>query len=216
MLTLSRNHGPLRILERPQVFEHGHQLRQFLLKSTRTPAVQDGGFDSASRTCAFDQRSVLHHPYPAEEDSMLTYVAHTERPNDGLIATKQSKSRKRPAVSTGPVQTQEFFFVDSASSTREKRAHVMRHHIQAKRKQHMLATQADRQLSRSPRYLPWRKKSDADAQAAGEASSMRHISPQDDSSVWFRHCRRLYFLFILLLHDFYDLYPQPRFTVTYL
>ncbi|KAL1981131.1 hypothetical protein VTN96DRAFT_3065 [Rasamsonia emersonii] len=105
-----------------------------------------------------------------------------EGPNDGLMATKQSKSRKRSAVSTGPVQTQEFFFVDSASSTREKRAHVMRHHIQTKRRQHMLANHADRQLSRGPRYLPWRKKSDADAQAAGEVSSTRHMSPQDDSS----------------------------------
>ncbi|KAL1968018.1 hypothetical protein VTN77DRAFT_2435 [Rasamsonia byssochlamydoides] len=116
------------------------------------------------------------HPPPA--------TSAKELPNDGLATTKQSKSRKRSAVSTGGSgQTQEFFFVDSGSSTREKRAHVMRHHIQAKRKQHMLANQADRQFSRGPRYLPWRKKSDPDAQTAGETPPTRHLSPQDESSV---------------------------------
>jgi hypothetical protein len=56
-------------------------------------------------------------------------------------------------------QAQSFFFVNSGSSTREKRAHVMRHHIQEKRKQHLVGNQAERQANRSPRYLPWRKKS---------------------------------------------------------
>lgn len=55
-------------------------------------------------------------------------------------------------------QTQPFFFVDPASSTREKRAHVMRHHIQTKRKQNMLAGHAGRQSRREPRVYPWMKK----------------------------------------------------------
>jgi hypothetical protein len=47
----------------------------------------------------------------------------------------------------------------------------------------MLANQAERQSARGPRYLPWRKRSDASAQAVGETSSVRDVSPQDESSV---------------------------------
>lgn len=83
--------------------------------------------------------------------------------------TRPPKPRKRAANAAGQNGAgQAFFFVDSDSSTREKRAHVMRHHIQTKRKQHHLTTQSDRQSSRGPRYLPWRKKSDSDATSSGE------------------------------------------------
>ncbi|OKL58209.1 hypothetical protein UA08_06534 [Talaromyces atroroseus] len=85
--------------------------------------------------------------------------------SDGAMAFNAVRSRKRPAasisqnVSSPNGQNQSFFFVDPASSTREKRAHVMRHHIQTKRKQNMLATQTDRQSCREPRVFPWMIKS---------------------------------------------------------
>ena len=85
--------------------------------------------------------------------------------HDGTMAITTVRSRKRPTttltqtLSSSNGQNQSFFFVDPASSTREKRAHVMRHHIQAKRKQSLLATQTDRQSCYEPRVFPWMRKS---------------------------------------------------------
>ena len=76
---------------------------------------------------------------------------------------KKRSTAATAASQSGPQQSQSFFFVDPASSTREKRAHVMRHHIQAKRKQNMLAGHADRHSRREPRVYPWMKKSNANS-----------------------------------------------------
>ncbi|KAF7585939.1 hypothetical protein BBP40_009845 [Aspergillus hancockii] len=54
-----------------------------------------------------------------------------------------------------------FYFVDSNSSSREKRAHVMRHHVQEKRKQlkHSYPrSNSDRKGNRPPYYLSWQQK----------------------------------------------------------
>ncbi|KAE8555840.1 hypothetical protein EYB25_000538 [Talaromyces marneffei] len=88
---------------------------------------------------------------------------------DGTVEVNPARAKKRStAASTttsqnGPPQSQSFFFVDPASSTREKRAHVMRHHIQAKRKQNMLASHSDRHSRREPRVYPWMKKSNSNS-----------------------------------------------------
>ncbi|KAJ5106834.1 hypothetical protein N7456_003509 [Penicillium angulare] len=54
--------------------------------------------------------------------------------NDDSQVTK-SRRRRRPADSENQAKSQAFYFVDSNSSSKEKRAHVMRHHVQEKRKQ---------------------------------------------------------------------------------
>lgn len=101
------------------------------------------------------------NPGPAFTDRMPHTIG---RLSDGVLAVHSSRPRKRSANTMAPQgasqngQTQAFFFVDPASSTREKRAHVMRHHIQAKRKQTMQATHTDRQSRREPRVYPWTKK----------------------------------------------------------
>lgn len=106
---------------------------------------------------------------------------------DGLggetVAVAPSRPRKRSTVTTSPTasqngQNQAFFFVDPASSTREKRAHVMRHHIQAKRKQTMLATQTDRQSRREPRVFPWMKKSNGNEEKPIRNAGSMRTSPQ--------------------------------------
>ncbi|PCH08458.1 Hypothetical protein PENO1_005480 [Penicillium occitanis (nom. inval.)] len=89
---------------------------------------------------------------------------------DGTVEVNPARVKKRSTAATaasqnGPQQSQSFFFVDPASSTREKRAHVMRHHIQAKRKQNMLAGHADRHSRREPRVYPWMKKSNVSSDA---------------------------------------------------
>ncbi|KAJ9216078.1 hypothetical protein DTO166G4_2322 [Paecilomyces variotii] len=85
---------------------------------------------------------------------------------------KQPRAKRRPPVNqenTG--QGQSFFFVDPGSSTREKRAHVMRHHIQEKRKQNKGATSTDQQDGRPGRYLPWRKKQNKEEKDRSSSSA---------------------------------------------
>lgn len=63
-------------------------------------------------------------------------------------------------------RNQIFYFVDSNSSSREKRAHVMRHHVQEKRRQRKSShsrADGDRRGSRPLRYSPWpHKRTDVD------------------------------------------------------
>ncbi|GCB19253.1 hypothetical protein AAWM_02138 [Aspergillus awamori] len=73
--------------------------------------------------------------------------------------------QERPAI---PLKflNQIFYFVDSNSSSREKRAHVMRHHVQEKRRQRKSShsrADGDRRGSRPLRYSPWpHKRTDVD------------------------------------------------------
>jgi hypothetical protein len=58
---------------------------------------------------------------------------------DGPQPSKPAK-RRRPAESKNKYpKDQHFYFVDQNSSSKEKRAHVMRHHVQEKRKQRKMS-----------------------------------------------------------------------------
>ncbi|RLL98622.1 hypothetical protein CFD26_102014 [Aspergillus turcosus] len=86
------------------------------------------------------------------------------RPNDGPQPSAKSKRRRRLSITEDqPEKDRIFFFVDSNSSSREKRAYVMRHHVQEKRRQrkHLHAHNTDdRRNNRPLRYLPWKQKTD--------------------------------------------------------
>ncbi|KAG2420095.1 hypothetical protein HFD88_004893 [Aspergillus terreus] len=89
----------------------------------------------------------------------------TSRPgpaDEDLQPPVRVKKRKHLPVSEDPSsKNQIFYFVDSNSSSREKRAHVMRHHVQEKRKQrkHSLPrSDPDKKAIRPFRYLPWEQK----------------------------------------------------------
>ncbi|KAL1868590.1 hypothetical protein Plec18167_008181 [Paecilomyces lecythidis] len=99
----------------------------------------------------------------------------------GAQTAKPQRARRRaPVNQENKGQKQSFFFVDSGSSTREKRAHVMRHHIQEKRKQTKTATNLDQQDGKAGRYLPWRKKQikeDEDRYASEEPFVSSGVKP---------------------------------------
>ncbi|KAJ5397903.1 hypothetical protein N7509_006016 [Penicillium cosmopolitanum] len=81
------------------------------------------------------------------EDSTPALKAPVASDPSGLDPSRQPgdtaqpgkpRRRRRPADS-GPQPKNQFYFVDSSSSSKEKRAHVMRHHVQEKRKQRKLS-----------------------------------------------------------------------------
>ena len=66
---------------------------------------------------------------------------------DNSTAQKPARSRRRSSrTSSENAARQSFLFVDSTSS-REKRAHVMRHHIQMKRSQNAMTEKPGQQTS---------------------------------------------------------------------
>jgi hypothetical protein len=68
----------------------------------------------------------------------LTFQFSTESSGSGDPNAK-SRRRRRGADPESQPKTQSFYFVDSTSSSKEKRAHVMRHHVQEKRKHRKLS-----------------------------------------------------------------------------
>lgn len=74
---------------------------------------------------------------------------------------KVKKRKHLPMSEDQSSKNQIFYFVDSNSSSREKRAHVMRHHVQEKRRQRKPShsrSDADKKIIRPLRYLPWQQK----------------------------------------------------------
>ncbi|KAJ5587206.1 uncharacterized protein N7459_002971 [Penicillium hispanicum] len=71
---------------------------------------------------------------PAGASSSVPYSGAPGPASDGAQTTK-SRRRRRLADGDSHAGNQSFYFVDSTSSSKEKRAHVMRHHVQEKRKQ---------------------------------------------------------------------------------
>ncbi|PLB48999.1 hypothetical protein P170DRAFT_407904 [Aspergillus steynii IBT 23096] len=83
-------------------------------------------------------------------------------PSDAHQSPVRIKRRKHPSISENDsAKNQLFYFVDSNSSSREKRAHVMRHHVQEKRRQRKHShprRDHDKILGRSLHYFPWQQK----------------------------------------------------------
>ncbi|EED22953.1 conserved hypothetical protein [Talaromyces stipitatus ATCC 10500] len=107
-------------------------------------------------------------------------MSSQDRLGDVAVEVNVPRVKKRSTAASSSQngqQSQAFFFVDPASSTREKRAHVMRHHIQTKRKQNMLANHADRHSRREPRVYPWMKKSSDNGGANAGSKPLRGVVP---------------------------------------
>jgi hypothetical protein len=68
--------------------------------------------------------------------------------------------KKRTSPPSAPVSSQQaFHFVDGTSSSKEKRAHVMRHHLIEKGKIKKQRGTLANKRGQTTRYLPWTKKS---------------------------------------------------------
>ncbi|PYH97543.1 hypothetical protein BO71DRAFT_126643 [Aspergillus ellipticus CBS 707.79] len=71
---------------------------------------------------------------------------------------KVRRRRHLPMPEDPSSKNQIFYFVDSNSSSREKRAHVMRHHVQEKRRQRKSShprSDSDKKSNRPLRFTPW-------------------------------------------------------------
>lgn len=80
-----------------------------------------------------------------------------------------------------------FYFVDSNSSSKEKRAHVMRHHVQEKRKQRKLSQGAvQTEQDQEPRSSTGKTDFEYDTNSREEAALMKGpgSSVPQNSSVW--------------------------------
>lgn len=88
-----------------------------------------------------------------------TRMVITGSPSDGPDTPMKPKRRRRVTGSEDkPAKNQIFYFVDSNSSPREKRAHVMRHHVQEKRRQRRVSnatSDSDRTPNQGIHYVPW-------------------------------------------------------------
>ncbi|KKK22175.1 hypothetical protein AOCH_005299 [Aspergillus ochraceoroseus] len=105
----------------------------------------------------------LIHSEPAREPQDGPSESRIRRgANGGPENPLKIKRRKRlPIFDNEGSGKQMFYFVDSNSSSREKRAHVMRHHVQEKRKlrKHpQVRNESEKRINRSLRYLPWQQK----------------------------------------------------------
>ncbi|KAJ1715238.1 hypothetical protein NYO67_2616 [Aspergillus flavus] len=107
--------------------------------------------------------------------------------NAGQNPVRVKRRRHLPA-SEDPSKNQVFYFVDSNSSSREKRAHVMRHHVQEKRKQLKHArprSDSDKRVHRPLRYLSWQQKklllNGDDSEVIEYKRSEDEITPKDVS-----------------------------------
>src|SRR5204863_3134975 len=80
---------------------------------------------------------------------------------DGHQSSRQSLSTRLSVQNqVSSPSNDAFFFVEATSSVKGKRSHVMKHHIQEKRRQLAKSLGVDMRGrgGRPARYLPWRKK----------------------------------------------------------
>ncbi|KAJ5159841.1 uncharacterized protein N7482_006845 [Penicillium canariense] len=76
---------------------------------------------------------------PPSIGSSASSKAEVPGPSSDGDPDAKSRRRRRGADAETQPKKQSFYFVDSTSSSKEKRAHVMRHHVQEKRKQRKLS-----------------------------------------------------------------------------
>lgn len=98
--------------------------------------------------------------------------------------TAKPGRRRRAAESTNAPKNQHFYFVDQNSSSKEKRAHVMRHHVQEKRKQRKISRGASEQTPDYTSY-PAKKEAGTVEQTRLESPSTAAQPPSNgETSVW--------------------------------
>lgn len=93
------------------------------------------------------------------EDGGSQYCLLTDQSGSGDSNTK-TRRRRRGADPDSHPKTQSFYFVDSTSSSKEKRAHVMRHHVQEKRK-HRKLSHGSLQSEQAPEPTVWPVRTDS-------------------------------------------------------
>ncbi|GAB1198508.1 hypothetical protein APSETT444_007831 [Aspergillus pseudonomiae] len=135
-------------------------------------------------------------PSSAPQDFSTGSEQQATPQNAGQLPVKVKRRRHLP-TSDDPSKNQVFYFVDSNSSSREKRAHVMRHHVQEKRKQLKHShprSDSDKRVHRPLRYLSWQQKklllSGDDNEVVEYKRSENGIVPKEVSSVVLAYCAR--------------------------
>ncbi|OQE31217.1 hypothetical protein PENSTE_c001G08213 [Penicillium steckii] len=110
------------------------------------------------------------------------------RPSNETTQSGKSRRRRRP-VDSGAQPKNQFYFVDSSSSSKEKRAHVMRHHVQEKRKQRKVSHES-LQLDQIQDPSLWQAKKDSgydtDTHMEAPLSGPQAPPPEADSSLRIR------------------------------
>lgn len=98
------------------------------------------------------------YPFTLTIRNRLTSGFPTASDNDPESAMRPKRRRRLAGSDDKLPKNQIFYFVDANSSSREKRAHVMRHHVQEKRRQRGISnatSDSDRESGQSVRYVPW-------------------------------------------------------------
>ncbi|KAE8376880.1 hypothetical protein BDV26DRAFT_264627 [Aspergillus bertholletiae] len=104
--------------------------------------------------------NLAHSDPNSAPDDTSPSSEHQATPHNAGPHPLRVKRRSRLPTSEDPSKKQLFYFVDSNSSSREKRAHVMRHHVQEKRKQLKHThprSDSDKRVSHPLRYLSWQQ-----------------------------------------------------------
>ncbi|KAL4937099.1 hypothetical protein BDV06DRAFT_203625 [Aspergillus oleicola] len=112
---------------------------------------------AADRSLSADpiQTETVSAPRAAFSESHLRRSASEDLQN---LRLKRHKRASNDETSKGP-KSQTFYFVDSNSSSREKRAHVMRHHVQEKKRQQKhTRSGSDRKANGFFPYAPWEQR----------------------------------------------------------
>jgi hypothetical protein len=153
-----------------------------LVESTPTPTVVPPASTDPGVPGAFA---------PAEDIALLEgdMLTRWAGPSKNGAQPAKSRRRRRPADPGNQSKNQMFYFVDSNSSSKEKRAHVMRYHVQEKRKQRKLSNgtvQPDQ--TQDPTSLSLRKDSGYDTDTRREAALTGQPGSftSQESSVWKR------------------------------
>jgi hypothetical protein len=115
------------------------------------------------------------------------YLIHFTEPSGSNEPNAKSRRRRRGADPESQPKNQSFYFVDSTSSSKEKRAHVMRHHVQEKRKHRKLSHGSlQREQMPEPTVWPVRTDSGYDTDTPKEAAlaGVPGSAVEQESSVW--------------------------------
>jgi hypothetical protein len=121
--------------------------------------------------------SNLHAAYNAQV-SLGTSMATDSELNSGPSWSKRLVVQNQVPSPSNEV----FFFVESTSSMKGKRSHVMKHHIREKRKElaKSLGVDMSGRGGRPARYLPWVRKEEQEK----SGSEVRIFNFQVSDSVW--------------------------------
>lgn len=113
--------------------------------------------------------------------SLGTSISGDGEPTGGPLLPKRLHGQSQ----VRPPSNEAFFFVESTSSMKGKRSHVMKHHIREKRRQLAKSLGVDMSCreGRPARYLPWTKKEEQENSRTDCVESNR-LTSQGSALVW--------------------------------